>query len=187
MNLAQLAGAVFDKAEALDIPHMSVGAIAAGVYGIPRATKDIDLLVSIDVRDDLPRLMAALDELAEFDGQTHFDTITWGRRHIAVSRSSPPIKIELFETFDDPFVHSEFSRRCRKFVPILGRSIWLPTGEDVVVQKLRWGRPKDLEDARDVLAVQGPESLDMPYIRRWCAEHGTEGRLDGILGSIPPL
>jgi hypothetical protein len=187
MTLVQLAGEVFGKAEALGVPHMGVGALAAGVYGIPRATKDIDLLVSVDVRDDLPRLMEALDDLAEFDGQAHFDTITWGRRHIGVSRSSPPIKIELFETFDDPFVRSEFARRSRKFVAILDRSIWLPTAEDVVVQKLRWGRPKDLEDARDVLAVQGSESLDMPYIRRWCAEHRTTPRLDDILVSIPPM
>lgn len=151
MTLVQLAGEVFGKAEALGIPHMGVGAIAAGVYGIPRATKDIDLLVSVDVLDDLPRLMAALDELATFD------------------------------------VRSEFSRRSRKFVAILNRPIWLPTAEDVVVQKLRWGRPKDLEDARDVLAVQGTETLDMPYIRRWCAEHGTETRLDDILASIPPM
>ena len=97
---------------------MCVGAIAAGLYGIPRATKDIDLLVSMDV---------------------------------------------------------------------LGRSIWLPTAEDVVVQKLRWGRPKDLEDARDVLAVQDPETLDMTYVRRWCGNHGTQGRVDAILDSIPPL
>jgi hypothetical protein len=49
---------------------------------------------------------------------------------------------------------------------MLGRTTWLPTAEDVVVQKLRWGRPKDLEDARDVLAVQGTESLDMAYIEQ---------------------
>src|SRR5262245_51024206 len=60
---------------------------------------------------------------------------------------------------------------------MLGRATWLPTPEDVVVQKLRWGRNKDLDDARDVLAVQGPETLDMGYIRRWCAEHSTAERL----------
>lgn len=49
MNLVQLAGAVFKRAEELGVPHMCVGAIAAGLYGIPRATKDIDLLVSMDV------------------------------------------------------------------------------------------------------------------------------------------
>ena len=48
-------------------------------------------------------------------------------------------------------------------------------------------RPKDLDDARDVLAVQGPETLDMPYIENWCAVHATTGRLEKILDSLPPL
>ncbi len=56
-----------------------------------------------------------------------------------------------------------------------------------MVQKLRWGRSKDLDDARDVLAVQGPESLDMAYIEKWCAQHGTTGRLKAALAGIPPL
>ena len=67
------------------------------------------------------------------------------------------------------------------------RETWLPTPEDVVVQKLRWGRNKDLDDARDVLAVQGTDSLDMPYIEKWCAEHGTRQRLEAALGGIPPM
>ena len=57
----------------------------------------------------------------------------------------------------------------------------------MVVQKLRWGRNKDLDDARDVLAVQGPESLDMDYISRWCEIHGTATRLREALDGIPPL
>lgn len=86
---------------------------------------------------------------------------------------------------DDPFVLTEFSRRERRFVPLLDREIWLPTAEDVIVQKIRWGRSKDLDDARDVLAVQGPETLDMPYIENWCATHGTSQRLDDIIASLP--
>jgi hypothetical protein len=57
----------------------------------------------------------------------------------------------------------------------------------VVVQKLRWDRNKDLDDVRDVLAVQGPETLDMAYVEGWCAEHGTLDRLKAALDGIPPL
>jgi hypothetical protein len=45
----------------------------------------------------------------------------------------------------------------------------------------------DLDDARDVLAVQGPETLDMPYIENWCATHGTSERLRDIITSLPEL
>lgn len=95
--------------------------------------------------------------------------------------------MELFELFDDPFVLEEFERRRKVFVPLLNRHTWLPSPEDVVVQKLRWGRSKDLDDARDVLAVQGTDFLDMAYIETWCATHGTAERLAKVLAEIPPL
>jgi len=187
MNLVQLAVAIFETAESNDVEHMAVGAIAAGTYGIPRATKDIDLLVSLDAMRGIHKLIPALEDFIEFEAQAQFDTITWGRRYVGTSRSAPPFKVELFEMFDDPFVQSEFSRRERRFVPLLNREIWLPTAEDVIVQKIRWGRSKDLDDARDVLAVQGTETLDMPYIENWCSIHGTSDRLSEIIFSLPEL
>ena len=187
MNLGELAIATFEKAESLGVPHMAVGAIAAGTYGIPRATKDIDLLVSVDLKSGIHQLIAGLSDFIEFESQCQFDTITWGKRYVGVSRSAPPYKVELFEMFDDEFVKTEFARRQKRFVPLLNREIWLPTAEDIIVQKIRWGRSKDLDDARDVLAVQGPETLDMGYIENWCSTHGTAERLSAILASLPPI
>ncbi|MBM3866321.1 MAG: hypothetical protein FJ381_10590 [Verrucomicrobia bacterium] len=187
MRLEELALKVIESAEAAGIDFMAVGAIAAGAYGVPRSTRDVDLLVSIEAPGGVERLAAALAPWVEFDPQIVFDTITWGRRHVGRSRAAPPFKIEIFETFPDPFVQSEFSRRRQVFVPMLNRCTWLPTPEDVIVQKLRWGRSKDLDDARDVLAVQGPESLDMRYVEEWCALHGTGERLRKVLAEIPPL
>lgn len=49
MNLPELARAVLDAADCLGIPFMAVGALAAGAYGVPRSTKDVDLLVAVEV------------------------------------------------------------------------------------------------------------------------------------------
>jgi hypothetical protein len=187
MKLEELALRVIEAAEAENIEFMTVGAIAAGAYGVPRSTRDVDLLVGVHSPGNIDRLIRRLSEFVTFDPQVTFDTLTWGARHVGVSNSSPPFKVELFETFDDPFVVSEFARKRKVRVPLLGRETWLPTPEDVVVQKLRWGRNKDLDDARDVLAVQGPETLDMAYIEHWCGQHGTLPRLREALDGIPPL
>jgi len=187
MKFEELAALVFDCAQDTGVKFMAVGAIAAGAYGIPRSTRDVDLLVLIELPGAVDALIKALDEWVEFDPQFAFDTITWGRRHVGMTRRMPPIKVELFETFDDPFVASEFARRHQVYVPIIQRATWQPTAEYVIVQKLRWGRNKDLDDARDVLAVQVPESLDMKYIETWCAAHGTTERLENALAEIPPL
>lgn len=187
MTLESLAIAVVETTEAAAVDFMLVGAIAAGAYGVPRSTKDVDLLVAVNVAGGVDKVIQSLSSLVEFEPQVVFDTLTWGRRHVGQSRSTPPFKVELFELFDDPFVQEEFRRRQQVFVPMLGRPTWLPTPEDVVVQKLRWGRGKDLDDARDVLAVQGPETLDMAYVTAWCARHGTTARLEAALAGIPPM
>jgi hypothetical protein len=106
---------------------------------------------------------------------------------VGSARQPPPVKVELFELFADDFVQEQFRRRRRIDSEQLHRTTWLPTAEDVIVQKLRWGRSKDLDDARDVLAVQGTESLDMGYIESWCAAHGTTARLTNALSGIPSL
>lgn len=185
MTLWELAADVFDAAESMEISHMAVGAIAVGAHGIPRATRDIDLLVSVDSKKGVHQLIDRLESFIEFEPQAQFDTITWGRRHVGISRTPPPFKVELFEMFDDPFVISEFSRRIKAYVPMLSRELWLQTAEDLVIQKLRWARPKDLEDALDVVAVQTPERLDMEYIRHWCSIHGTTARLEATLARLP--
>jgi hypothetical protein len=64
--------------------------------------------------------------------------------------------------------------------------VFFPTAEDVVVQKLRWGRLKDQSDLLEVLALQG-ESLDFAYIEHWCDAHGTRELLDKLRSEIPPI
>ena len=172
MNVNPTAAAVIDACETIGADHMVTGAFAFNCYGIPRSTKDFDLGVDVS-KTSISPLIRHLDGAVEFGQQVQFDTLTWGRRHIGQSKLEPGFVVELFELFDDRFVMESFRRRQRLHSVQLDRDIWLPTAEDVIVQKLRWGRPKDLEDARDVTAVQGPENLDTTYIESWSAEHGS--------------
>jgi hypothetical protein len=75
----------------------------------------------------------------------------------------------------DAHDQSRFARR--KKLTLLSRDAWLPTPEDVIIQKLRWShgarRSKDFDDAVAVMAVQGEAKLDWSYIESWCGEHGT--------------
>jgi len=140
----------------------------------------------ISVRDahTIDSLISHLKEDVDFGGQVQFDTLTWGRRHVGRTKKSPYLKVELFELFDDPFVEEQFSRRRQMVVPALDVKTYVPTAEDVIVQKLRWARDKDFADALDVLIVQEPQHLDMEYVRRWCKEHHSEDRLDDALAKI---
>ena len=187
MTVEQLAIHVIHACENQSFDHMLTGAFAYNCYGIPRATKDVDIVVDVSAAGGIKTLIEALEPEIEFGGQVQFDTLTWGRRHIGNPVGESLVRIELFELFDDEFVKTQFSRRKRISIPQLSIDSWVPTPEDIITQKLRWGRPKDLEDARDILAIADPDSLDMPYIENWCASHKTTGRLQAALASIPPL
>jgi hypothetical protein len=187
ITVEHLANLAISACEAIQAPYMLTGALAYNYYAIPRSTKDVDIVVNINVPGTMSKIISLLEPAIAFSPQVQFDTITWGRRHIGRPPEDTGLSVELFELFDDPFVASQFQRRSRFFSNALQREVWLPTAEDIITQKIRWGRSKDLDDARDVLAVQGPETLDMAHIRNWCSIHGTTGRLETLLDSLPPL
>jgi hypothetical protein len=80
--------------------------------------------------------------------------------------------IELFLLNTHPFDRSRFDRRVREEV-LPGSMAWLPTAEDVIVQKLRWSargkRAKDFADACAVIEVQAGD-LDWTHIEKWCSK-----------------
>ena len=178
--------AVIDALEGLGIPYMVVGSLSSNYYGVPRSTKDADFVV--ELAGQSPRDIAdRLGPQFRLDPQMTFETVTMTTRYI-LDVVPLPFRVELFRLSDDAHDQERFRRRRR--VSLLGREVNIPTAEDVVVTKLRWaaGRKptKDVEDVRNVIAVQG-NALDDGYIHGWCGRHGTRALLDEIRASIPPI
>ena len=172
-------------AEALEyeeIPYIIVGGYSSNTYGIPRATKDVDVVVSI-AASRLTDLLNRLGPAWTRDPQLSFETNTGTTREIFELKGTP-LKVELFSLSQDDHDQLRFRRRIRR--EMSGIPVWMPSAEDVVIWKLRWARPKDLEDIRNVLLVQSREgNLDWPYMRDWCAKHGTLERLEEIVAGLP--
>lgn len=183
MTLRDAVLAAIDAMEACGFPYMLVGAFSSNVYGIDRATKDVDIVIELGEASIL-RLGPHLPPNIRLDPQMTFETVTMTRRFIAHIQGSP-FEIEFFLVGNDPHDVERFRRRTP--APYLDRTVFLPTPEDVIITKLRWARPKDLDDVRNVIAVQGDENLDWPYIHAWCAQHDTREALDRIRASIPPI
>jgi hypothetical protein len=166
-------GVLLDTLNGLSLDYMGVGSFSSNRYGVPSATKDADLVLRI-VADQRKRLFAELPESFLIDPQVSFEMVTGTWRQI-IEIPEIPFTIELFELSGDAHDQSRFGRRRR--LTLLGKEAWLPTAEDVVIQKLRWckgaRRGKDFDDAVAVMGVQGEKSLDWPYIEHWCALHDT--------------
>ncbi|BCU77359.1 hypothetical protein [Luteolibacter sp. LG18] len=155
------------------IPYMVVGSYSSNFYGVPRSTKDADLVLHLP-SSGWAQLPGVLPPHIVMEEQMGFEMVTSTRKELLRVKDSL-FQIELFHLSNDAHDQSRFERR--RFIEIFpGSSVWLPTAEDVIVQKLRWAngakRPKDFADAVAVLQVQGT-ALDWSYIEKWCAEHGT--------------
>lgn len=187
MTSEQAVETMIDALIALDIRYMLTGSLASNLYGIERATRDADFVVEIQP-EAVPTLGQRISPDLRIDPQLSFETITGTTRYI-ISVADNPFRIELFLLTDDPHNQARFQRRQR--ARTMNRDVWVPTAEDVIITKLRWSkqgrRHKDIDDARNVLAVQWGR-LDRAYIERWCRQHGTwdmfvelEQSLEGIV------
>lgn len=184
-DVDRCAAMVVEALEAEGLPYMLVGAYSSGAYAIPRGTKDVDIVLSAHTGAGFDGVIRRLETHFTLDPQISFETITGSRRHILTARKNGGVQVELFLLGEDDFMQERFRRRRHEVITQLDRRVWIPTAEDVIVQKLRWGRSKDLDDVRDVLAVQTTASLDMPYIEHWCSQHGSMQKLHDVLQSLP--
>ncbi len=163
--------ALLDLLNEAGIPYMIVGSFSSNAYGEARATKDADFVVEIS-EEDRRELLARLSPEFEADPQASFETITGHTRQI-LRIPSIPFEIELFDLTDEEFDQERFSRRVKTFIG--GRILWLPTAEDVVIQKLRWTvlgkRDKDFLDVVGIIKVRG-HKLAWNHIEKWCNSLG---------------
>jgi len=177
---------VVDALEAQGVPYMVVGSYSSNVFGIARSTLDADFVLELG-NTSISRIASRLGEAFQLDPRAPFETVTGTYRYEVRARGSL-FKIELFLLSGDAHDQERFRRRVS--VQALGRTVWMPTAEDVVITKLRWSqlgkRTKDTDDVRNIVAVRG-NRLDWDYVHRWCDVHGTRALLDGIRADLPEL
>lgn len=150
-----------------DVPYMLTGSLASSMYGIPRATNDVDIVIA-PTRDQLLNLV----QLFQRVGLTvHTESALNAHRNrtlfnvIDFSRS---LKVDLILRKDRQFSVTEFERR--ETYDVQGMRLTLATPEDVLLAKLEWAKMGDsarqLEDAAGILKMQR-DTLDLEYIEEW--------------------
>jgi len=185
-NANEIVAAVIRALDHAGIAHMLVGSLSSNSYGVERATKDADFVIELGERS-IGTVGDALAPDIRLDRQISFESVTLTRRYEAHHVASE-FGIEFFLLADEPFHQERFRRRRKMRFGCV--DAFIPTPEDVVVQKIRWyaraKRAKDRDDVLNVLAVQ-KDNLDFPYIRRWCDEHGTRESFETILRDVPDV
>lgn len=160
MNVADVARRIGQLLDADGIDYAIGGALALGVWGAPRGTKDVDLSVfaTLDEYDRVADVFERAGVLFDRAGaQKDLERVGFfrgklGKVHVDVFMSSHP--------------HFEAMRgRRRQVADAGGHHLCFISAEDLCVMKLVYGRDKDLVDLERLFAVQ--PDLDLAYIQDW--------------------
>lgn len=165
VEVAARLGHALDRAA---VPYAIGGALAYGLFGIPRATNDVDLnlfvegealdraldvLVAAGVAIDRQRALA--EAAAEGMIQGRYDRM----------------RVDLFVP-SIPFAWEAAKRRVER--KLAGTSLWFLSAESIAVFKLLFFRSKDLVDLERLVGVQG-KRLDAAWVRAQLVEMMGEG------------
>lgn len=122
-----------------EVKYLLVGGWALGIYGNPRATKDIDFLVAID-DDNLKKLQQALGSF----GAPHLNKTDFVIPGNCFRMGRPPMQIDLINEADGIDIAQCYQRR--KIVLIDDIYVAVIAREDLIHNKKASGRLQDLAD-----------------------------------------
>jgi hypothetical protein len=169
---------VIDALEAAGVEYLVGGAVAVWVWGEPRATQDLDLVVKIPL-DAVNALSKELEKRGMLvPPEMITEIIAEDRADLAINaiHGHSGYKAELFPVREDDELRKKAFARRRKldFGPELGK-IYVHTPEDLIVYKLIYfslsQQTKHLRDIGSILLSMGDE-VDISYIEDWAKQKG---------------
>ena len=163
-----------DIFDALDIPYLVGGSLASSVYGIPRATNDVDLVANVGQMHVRPLTKALEGDFyvaEELIVEAIRDRSSFNVIHLATM-----FKADIFVPREDTLSDEEMRRARTETIQVgdTSRAIRFASPEDTILQKLIWYRlgggisEQQWSDIQGVLRIQGM-SLDFDYLARSAA------------------
>jgi hypothetical protein len=161
---------VATRLEAVGIPYMVTGSMAANFYTTPRMTRDIDLVIELS-EEDIHRVVQLFQDEYYIDRDMVQQAVR-NRSMFNMIHNALVVKVDCVVRKDSDYRREEFARR--RPVAIAGQQVFLVAPEDLILSKLDWAKESrsqtQLGDVRNLLkSVQG---LDTTYLNHWALRLG---------------
>jgi hypothetical protein len=144
---------------ALGLTYMVTGAVAAIVYGEPRLTNDIDIVIAID-NESVAQLSRAFDPSDFYVPPIEIMAMEANRPvygHFNLIHTATSLKADVYPAGTDPLHAWALARRQQ--IRVAGESVWIAPIEYVVLRKLEHlrdgGSDKHRRDIRAMLREAG--------------------------------
>ena len=167
--------------ERLKIPYIITGGFAVAVWGRPRFTADIDIVVELFQRDidALCKELLSIDKDVYVDKEAIKDALLQ-KGEFNFIHPQTGLKIDFWISKRDEFDKLRIKRKIIK--RINSQKINFISPEDLILVKLSWyresGSQKQLEDIKSILDIS---KVDLSYIKKWARQQSTITILDKIL------
>ena len=159
--------------EELKIDYCVSGGYAVSVWGRPRSTLDIDIVVKLQVEvvAGLARKLRFLSKVGYLDESLAEGAARHGGEFNFIHPESG-IKIDFWVIKKgDKIGEQELSRRVVKKID--GQKIYFISSEDLILSKLRWfkesGSDRHLDDIKSVLKFS---KIDLKYLKQQAIQRG---------------
>lgn len=176
MQVPDLIRPFIERLNKLALPYMVTGSTAGILYGEPRMTHDVDVVVAMGV-GDVEAFVAAFpldDFYCPPDDVLAIEVRRGHRGHCNLIHHATGFKADVYIASDD--LH-RWGLARRRAVTIEGTSVSVAPVEYVIVRKLEYfregGSQKHLRDIRGMLAMSA-ESIDRSELARLIAARGLD-------------
>jgi hypothetical protein len=144
---------------------MVSGGVAAIIYGEPRLTNDVDVVIALH-SENVPRLVAAFPPEQYYVPPQEVIVAEAARRrngHFNVLHLESSLRADIYPAGDDPLIAWGMERR--RALALGGGSVSVAPAEYVIVKKLAWiqagGSDRHLRDVAVILeAPNSPHQMD---------------------------
>lgn len=181
MEQTDLLRLAIDVLETQNVPYMLVGSYASGLYGEPRYTQDIDMVVEL-TPSHVGRFCDAFASDEFYLSREAVREAVANASQFNLLHPASGNKIDFMIAGKDAWGREQLGRRQR--VPVLDdRDGYVARPEDVILSKMRYyqigGSEKHLRDITGILKVSG-DQVDRDYVTRWAAQLGVSDVWDAV-------